>query len=173
MMTTTDWIQAIAMVVLVAITGIYVWRTYVISNATRKQAETSVKMAEEMRAQRLSEARPYLLLRLKLEGGDALLWEGHESSKPRGELEVTIINAGKGPAINLDAALWHRENTYFIADRKGFLAPSEEWQANISRLNAGMEEKEGWLPELREVFKYDEPTIAVEYQDIHKRKWAS
>ena len=38
---------------LVIITGIYVWRTHVISKALRGQAGASVKMAEEMKEQRI------------------------------------------------------------------------------------------------------------------------
>jgi hypothetical protein len=59
-MTLTYWIQAIATVVLVIITGIYVWRTYVISKATKKQADASVKMAEEMQEQRYDALRPVI-----------------------------------------------------------------------------------------------------------------
>ena len=59
-MTITDWIQAISMVVLVVVTGIYAWRTHVISKATKAQADASVKMAEEMRAQRHDTVRPVI-----------------------------------------------------------------------------------------------------------------
>jgi hypothetical protein len=47
-MTVTDWIQAISTLILVAITGIYAWRTHVISEATKQQADASMKMAEAM-----------------------------------------------------------------------------------------------------------------------------
>ncbi len=142
--------------------------------ATAVYAYFTEKMAEEMRAQRLSEARPYLLLRLNLEEKELLQWDDYESSRRPTEFQVIIHNAGKGPAINLWAALWHRGKTYFAGDSKGYLAPNEEWQAAISRLDTCIEETEGWLPQLSKVIKGNQAgIIAVEYQDIHKRKWAS
>ena len=37
-----------------------------------------------------------------------------------------------------------------------------------------MWEKEGWVAELREIIQHDGTgVIAVEYQDIHRRTWAS
>ena len=45
-MTITDWIQAISMLILVVVTGIYAWRTHIMSKATKQQADASVRMAE-------------------------------------------------------------------------------------------------------------------------------
>ncbi len=56
---TSQLIQIIITFVLVLVTVAYVKRTAEIAGATREQADASVKMAEEMREQRLSEARPY------------------------------------------------------------------------------------------------------------------
>ena len=52
-----DWGQIILMLGLVIVTALY-------ASSAEKQADASVKIAEEMRKQRLSEARPYILLRL-------------------------------------------------------------------------------------------------------------
>jgi len=162
-----DWAQILLMLGLVVVTGLYAFSAF-------RQANASVKMAKEMRVQRLSEAQPYLLLRLNLEKDVLLQWEDYNSERRPTEYPVTIHNAGKGPAINLWAALWHRGKTFFVGDSKGYLAPNEEWQVTISRLNTGIEEKEGWLPQLSKVIKGNEAgIIAVEYQDVHKRKWAS
>src|SRR4030042_2055500 len=126
-MTITDLIQAISMVVLVIITGIYAWGTYVISKATKEQAEASVKMAEEMKEQRLSEAQPYLLLRLK----DRLVqWDG---ISPDYTFTITIINAGKGPAIDLYTALWNKGEKRYVPHSQNYLIHGEEWQAEVSR----------------------------------------
>ena len=78
---------------------------------------------------------------------------------------------------NLRTALWHPAKTFFC-DTKGYLAPGEEWQATIGRASTwGVEmgiEKGGWLPELRDIVKQDEPRIiAVDCQDIHQRTWVS
>ena len=153
---------------LVLITCIYAMRTVDIAKANRE-------MAEEIREQRLSEARPYLLMRLD---GEAVQWDKDEQGKPPSrEFTITIRNVGKGPAINLWAALWGPKTTYF-GDNKGYLAPSEEWQTTISRVSTSMVEleieKEGWLPELEKVITQKYPGIvAVKYNDIHRRTWVS
>ncbi|MBA7699964.1 hypothetical protein ES703_108670 [subsurface metagenome] len=139
------------------------------------QAYASVKMAREMREQRLSEAQPYLLIRL---ADEVVQWESTKEGERRPtEFPVTIRNVGKGPAINLWAAMWGPMKVY-AGDSKGYLAPDEEWQTSISRLDTGGVRlgfyKEGWLPELVEIVKQDKPgIIAVKYQDVHKRSWAT
>jgi len=156
-----DWGQIILMIGLVAITAAY--------------ASSTTEMAREMKEQRLSEARPYLLMRLD---GEAVQWDKDEQGKPPSrEFTITIRNVGKGPAINLWAALWGPQKTYF-GDNKGYLAPSEEWQTTISRVSTSMVElgikKEGWLPELEKVITQKYPGIvAVKYNDIHRRTWVS
>ncbi len=156
-----DWAQILILLGLVGVTGMYAWSTQ--------------KMAQEIREQRLSEARPYLLLRLD---GEAVQWDRDEQGKPPSrEFEITIRNVGKGPATNLWAALWGPQKTYF-GDNKGYLAPSEEWQTTISRASTSMVElgieKEGWLPELEKVITQKYPGIvAVKYNDIHRRIWVS
>lgn len=156
-----DWAQILLMIGLVAITATYAWSTE--------------KMAKEIREQRLSEARPYLLLRLK---GEAVQWDKNEKGEPPDrEFPVTIRNAGKGPAINLWAALWGSKTTY-AGDSKGYLAPNEEWETTISRVSVRFVEsgikKEGWLPELRKSIKQEYPgVIAVKCSDIYHRAWVS
>ena len=144
-----EFLQILLMFGLVTVTIVYAW-------SASRQASASVKMAEEMEEQRLSEAQPYLLLRLNLEKDELLQWEDYKSERRPTEFPVTIHNAGKGPAINLWAALWHRGKTHFFGDSKGYLAPNEEWQATISRLNTDIEEKEGWLPQLSKMIKENE-----------------
>ena len=149
---------AISTVALVIVTSIYAWHTR--------------KMAEEMREQRLSEARPYLVLTLDLADDEFLQWDAYKEKEPPSEFKVTILNAGSGPAINLNAALWHTKKTFYFSTHKGYLEPNNEWTATISRLDTAIEEKEGWLPELSGIVEPNKPgIIAVEYQDIHKRIW--
>ena len=148
-----DLPQILLMIGLVTITAIYARSTEKIAKATKEQL--------------LSEARPYLLLRLNGEG----------MPPPPKEFTVTIRNAGKGPAINLWAALWGPKKSHF-GDSKGYLAPGEEWQTTISRLSTGGVElgiiKEGWLPELRKLIKQEHlGVVAVKYNDIHHRVWVS
>ena len=172
-MTVSDLTQIILMGLLVAITGIYAWRTFAISNATKKQADASVKMAEEMKEQRLSEAQPYLLLRLT---DRVVQWNDRPDLRehfPR-TFPITILNGGKGPAIDLYTALWNKGERRYVYERKGYLIPGEEWQAEISRFTILTGEKEGWLPQLRNIVGQNKTEIiAVEYKDIHKRTWIS
>lgn len=162
------WAQILLMLVLVCITGFYAWQAKKASD----NAEASVK---EMKEQRLSEAQPYLLLRL---ADDAIQWNETEPGKrPPTQFSVIVRNEGKGPATNVRAAMWHPERIYFV-DTKGYLIPSEKWEATISRLNTGAVEmgiaKEGWLPELRKVVNPHSPGIIVaECKDIHQRTWVS
>jgi hypothetical protein len=156
-----DWAEILLTLGLITITATY--------------ALSTEKMAKEMREQRLSEARPYLLLRLE---GEAVQWDKDEKGKPPDRnFPVTIRNVGKGPATNLWAALWGPKKTYF-GDSKGYLAPGEEWQTTIHRASTDMVElgieKEGWLPELRKSIKKEYAgVVVVKYNDIHNRAWGS
>ena len=161
----SDRIQILLMFGLVAVTSFYAW-------SASRQADASVKMAKEMKEQRLSEARPYLLLRLDLAYDELLQWDTYQGKLAPEEFKVTIRNAGKGPAINLEASLWHSTEIY-PSDTKGYLASDQEWEATISKLTVGIGE-EVWLPELRNFIKQDDPgVIVVKYQDIYKRTWVS
>jgi len=139
-------------------------------------AKQTTIMAKEMREQRLSEARPYLLMRLeyliKLEGDYDKLIDAEEYEIPS-NFKVKIRNEGTGPAKNIQAAFW-RSDDVFPFQLKGYLAPQEEWQTAISTLRIDVDEIEMWLPELREIVKHDYPgTIAIEYRDIHERTWVT
>lgn len=160
-----DWAQILLMIGLVTVTAVYAF-------STQKQANASMKMAKEMKEQRLSEARPYLLLRLDLAYDELLQWDTYQGKPAPQEFKVTIRNAGKGPAINLEASLWHSTEIY-PSDTKGYLASDQEWEATISKLAVGIGE-EVWLPELRNFIKQDDPgVIVVKYQDIYNRTWVS
>ena len=157
-----DTAQAIGLIItfaLVLVTVTYVKRT--------------AEMAKEMREQRLSEARPYLLLRLTER---VVQWNDSPDLRehfPR-TFPITILNGGKGPAIDLYTALWNKGESRYVYDCKGYLIPGEEWQAEISRFTTSTGEKEGWLPQLRNIVGQNETEIiAVEYKDIHKRTWIS
>ena len=106
-MTVTDWIQAISMVILVIITGIYVWRTHVISKASEKQARASVKMAEGM-------ARPVIDFKrdtAKTDGHREIL-EGLATSSKNVSLGLSCIlcNVGVGTAIDVRSFIQHPQD---------------------------------------------------------------
>ena len=104
-MTGSDLIQVILMGLLVVVTGIYAWRTHVISKATKAQADASVKTADEMREQRYDTVRPVI---------DFKLWESYPVTiqkgltiKEREEADLAIFpgcklhNIGIGPATDV------------------------------------------------------------------------
>ena len=92
-MTDSDLIQIILMGLLVVVTGIYAWRTFAISNATKKQADASVKMAEEMRNAR----SPSITIQ----------W-GSADPNSR-EISAILANEGFGPALNLKCYLTNKD----------------------------------------------------------------
>jgi len=116
-MTATDWIQAISMVILVLVTGIYVWRTHVISKATKEQADASVKMAEEMREQRVMASRPVIIQKAVVETETELATFGSKDWFSYFE----VYNAGNGPAIEVEISLLNKEKTPIHSQRKTFL----------------------------------------------------
>lgn len=157
-----DWAQIMLTFGLVGVTIFYAF-------SAARQADASVKMAKEMKEQRLSEAQPHLLLRLE---GDAVQWDEIGDKKPSSEFSVIIRNEGKGTATNLRASLWNPTKNYFYTT-KGYLAPGEEWRTLINRTSNIIKE-EIWLPRLKEVITQPYPGIvAVKCQDIHKHNWVS
>jgi len=154
--TISEGMNLVILIGLVAVTAIYAMRTAEIAKATKEQAEAS--------------SRPYLLLRLT---NEMVTWP-----PPNNELNVTIRNEGKGPAINIEASLWHPK-TVHPYDSKGYLASGEEWQVNISVSDVGVpyegeEEVRPWLPELKDIIReFDVGVVVVQYHDIHSRKWLS
>jgi len=89
-------IQAIATVILVVVTAIYAWRTHVIAKATMKQADASMRMAEEMRNAR----SPFITIK----------WGIVDRNKK--EISVNIKNEELGPALNLEWYLTHNKFTF-------------------------------------------------------------
>jgi len=120
-MTITDWIQAISMVILVGITGVYVWRTHVISKATKEQAGASAKMAEEMREQRIMSSRPVIIQKAVVETETQFATFGSKDWFSYFE----VYNAGNGPAIEVEISLLNKEKTPIHSQRKTFLRAGE------------------------------------------------
>ena len=83
-------VQATATIVLVVVTIVYVLMT-------AKQADASVKMADEMREQRLSGSQALILL----EGGDSTTYESQANVRLR------LRNEGNGPAMRVKRVVKH------------------------------------------------------------------
>ena len=120
-MTVSDLIQIILMGLLVVITGIYAWRTFAISNATKKQADASVKMAEETREQRVMASRPVIIQKAVVETETELATFGSKDWFSYFE----VYNAGNGPAIEVEISLLNKEKTPIHSQRETFLRADE------------------------------------------------
>jgi energy-coupling factor transporter transmembrane protein EcfT len=109
-----DWGQVILMIGLVSVTAVY-------ASSTEKQAEASVKMADEMREQRIMNSRPVIIQKAvhKHEG------EIREFG-PRGFfLHFELHNVWSGPAIEVEISLLNKEKQPIYNHRESFLRVGE------------------------------------------------
>ncbi len=109
-MTASDVIQIVLMGLLVVVTGIYAWRTHVISKASAKQAEATVRMAEEMRQQR----RPMIVLTVVHKK------DVYESTSDL-FVRFEITNVGMTPAIEIETSLMVDKRDYRHSERETHL----------------------------------------------------
>jgi Ca2+/Na+ antiporter len=108
------WAQILLMLVLVSVTGFYAW-------SASRQADANVKMAEEMKEQRIMASRPLIIQRAVLETESR--FRTHDSSDWFSHFEV--YNAGNGPAIEVEISLLNKEKTLIHSRRKSFLRAGE------------------------------------------------
>lgn len=103
-----DWIkqnsifmQAVSTLILLVVTSVYAAFTYAISKAARKQADASVKMAEEMREQTVMSSRPLIIQKGMPEiiNGITQMYFSH----------FEVYNVGNGPAVELVIFLLNKE----------------------------------------------------------------
>ncbi len=94
--------QVLLTLALVLITCIYAMRTSDIAKATRAQAETSMKMAEEMKKQRYDTVRPVIDIYKDPTDEDEMS-EAFAATKGDASqgLSCALCNVGLGPAIDL------------------------------------------------------------------------
>jgi hypothetical protein len=110
--TPADWAQIMLTIGLVAVTGAYAF-------SASKQADSSAKMAEEMKEQRLMTSRPFIIQRA-------------EQKKAVAEIITTdyfshfeIYNTGNGPAIELEISLLNEEKGWIYSERQSYLRTGE------------------------------------------------
>ncbi len=101
-MTTSDVIQIALMGLLVVVTGIYAWRTHVISKATREQADASIQAVEEMRNARYDAVRPVIDIQMD-KSPEVKVNAGLAAQKMDFDwgLSCKLHNIGLGPAIDV------------------------------------------------------------------------
>ena len=115
---------------LVCVTAVYAQRTAEIANETKKQANASLKMAEEMKLQRLA-ARPFVI-------PDIDIYFSHsshiEKMKELAESEFPIIltNVGTAAAIELELSLKAPDDDNYAYTRLPLLLPGAEWKSTLT-----------------------------------------
>jgi len=140
---TAQTIQLIITFVLVLVTVAYVKRTAEIASATREQAQAtkeqadaSVKMAEEMREQRVMASRPVIIQRAVYKEGTftdlGIQRIGIEKTSAYFFSHFEVYNAGNGPAIEVEISLLNKEKILIaneemkpISWRESFLRASD------------------------------------------------
>lgn len=168
-------IQGVAVIALVAVTGVYAYFTR--------------RMARELREQTLAQDRPGLLI--DLANAEEIEW--HE---PKGEEEQAdpwlhmhpktficrIHNAGRHAAKEVAVTVMHPSVTY-DAPRKGFLLPEDTWETSVRCVPSvrGVLEPCGlskWVEAQGPTVPKPPPTLSdtgvvVYYRDIHDVDWAT
>ncbi len=171
-MTPSEWVQIVLMGLLVVITGIYAWRTFAISNATKKQADASVKMARETKEQRYSESLPLLVPDITRRGVIEQNLEPNEvyyqTLQTGVGIEVIWHNLGKGVAINSRFSFWSApldsppgKVLYFPPSKSTFLEIGGRKDITIDKT---------WVGQLCGIPEGYFPLLGAEYQDIYERK---
>lgn len=147
-----DWGQIILMLGLVIITALY-------ASSTEKQANASVKMAEEMREQTIITSRPVMIQKAMptmINGVDTDIFSHFEA-----------YNTGKGPAIELQVSLLDNGKNPIVVHRETSLRAGEspirphfelvslpestyhivcEYQSIFSQLSKKQSWYQTWLP---------------------------
>ena len=157
-----EWVEISLLVGLVAATG-------ALALYAAGQADTSVKMAQEMRQQRYSESLPLLVPTV------AKNWntQGLKSNEiPYDYLQTGIgikviwRSVGKGPAINSRFSFWtaptsKEKATFFPSRESGTLEVGGKKEVDYNEiLNDG---------QLHEILGVYHPRLVADYQDIYER----
>ena len=138
-----DWLgggpaaQALAASVTLIVTAGLATITFFYAKSARRQAKATVKMAEEMREQRLDLDRPYLLLEVR--NLDALEWKDLNDPSA-GEPDVAaaypksmayhVYNAGRGPAKEIETTLL-QPLMAFESQSRDVLMPGDSWPVEV------------------------------------------
>jgi len=118
-----DLLDTIILFILASATIFYALRTSDIAEATRQQADASVKMAEEMRQQTIMSSRPWIIQKA-IHEDEKKIRPIEDSFDPDYFSHFEIYNAGNGPAIELEISLRDRldkEGTGLHSHREPFL----------------------------------------------------
>jgi len=98
---------------LIVVTMFYAYYSMETADAAREQAEASVKMAEEMREQRIMTSRPVIIQK-------AVPLQFIDEDTGTSD-NFQIYNAGNGPAIELEILLLDKDKKLLAGQRETFL----------------------------------------------------
>jgi len=104
---------------LIGVTTWYAYSTIKIARDTKQQADTSVKMAEEMKEQRITASRPVVVQKAVHEK------DIYEGSTKDYFSHFEVYNKGNGPAIEVEISLLDNDKNRIESHRKSFLGAGE------------------------------------------------
>jgi hypothetical protein len=152
-------IQIILTFALVSVTAVYVRRTAEIANATKQQAEASIKMAKEMENSRYDTVRPVIDIEVKTLSNIELAKQAYTQT---GQLELPknlycrLSNIGLGPAIDT-YSFTLLDDDKPARQKFGVLKVQDE----LTKVSLRLEQREeDWL-------------LVVYYRDIYGRSFVS
>jgi hypothetical protein len=118
-LTAKDWAAMIPTIGLVLITAIYAWSTEKMAQATKIQADASVKLAEQTKEQHVITTRPWIIQKSQQQMaiGSTIITDYFS--------HFEIYNAGNTPAIELEIFLLNEEKNYIFAERVSYLRTGE------------------------------------------------
>ncbi len=177
-MTVTDWVQAIAIVVLVAATIFYAWQAKKARDSAEASVQASSEMADAMARKRYSDCQPALIQKIDARVGQIpeeevlymILASGVGGIRQRTPAGATTRwhNAGKGVALNATFSLIGTP-LESQPNKVRFFTPTP----NLPTALKVDEEKEVTFDlEWKEVdmpHGYS-PRLKAEYQDIYERR---
>ena len=150
-MTIGELIQVILMGLLVIVTVIYAWRTFAISNATKKQANASVRMAEATEKSVAEMVRPMIEPSVEFDH----IQDTESRQYYIDKMIAKFKNIGRGPALNLKTKIRYPYFKFEGSPFKTILEVGDESLITINRC-----EKEG----------HERFELIVKYQNMHG-KW--
>jgi len=153
-----EWVEISLLVGLVA-------ATCALALYAAGQADTSVKMAKEMREQRYSESLPLIIPTIPpILRAEKLPLEAMKSGNT---VKVVWCNVGKGVAINTRFSFWTVPTS---PKRAWFFPPGESITLEVNgKKEVDYSEilNDGQIKKISEAYS---PRLEAEYQDIHERK---
>jgi hypothetical protein len=114
-MTTTDWVQATAMIVLVVVTSVYAWQTK--------------RMVREMRFQRLT-ARPVVIPDIGVLHGPGSYTDNMQDLA-QSHFPVALTNVGTAAAIELELSL-KIPTKNLVSEKLPLLLPGATWTTQLT-----------------------------------------